>query len=331
MTLSKDTNGAHRHSVDDNQASLACKEARSVMGIRNEHTIASSCAISGRGYWSGKDVRVTCCPAPAGTGIVLVRSDLPGEPECPANTQFATGVSFRTNLANGPAKFEMVEHLMAAFAGLEIDNCRVEITSEELPGLDGSSLPYVEALQEAGLVIQAAASQPLTIREPFRLEHGGGYVDVSPTTQGEAVYEYCLDYGPASAIPQQSFRCVPTPHTFARQVASARTFVTADQALQLRQSGVASHVTHQDLLVISDEGPVENEYRFRNECARHKTLDLIGDLSLAGVSLIGQFSSVRGGHQLNGMVAVRLAELAQQQQRNQPANQPICLQQRRAA
>jgi UDP-3-O-acyl N-acetylglucosamine deacetylase len=301
------------------------------MGIRNEHTIASHCEISGRGYWSGKDVRVTCCPAPTGTGIVLVRSDLPGQPECPATTQFATGVSFRTNLANGDAKFEMVEHLMAALAGLEIDNCRVEISAEELPGLDGSSLAYVNALQEAGLVIQAAASQPLIIRDSFRIEHSGGYVAVSPSDQGEAVYEYCLDYGPHSAIRQQSFRCVQTPHTFARQVASARTFVTAEQASQLRHSGVASHVTHQDLLVISDDGPVDNEYRFRNECARHKTLDLIGDLSLAGVTLIGQFTSVRGGHQLNGMVAQRLAELAQQQKRNHQANQPSGLHHRRAA
>ncbi|MEO9590468.1 UDP-3-O-acyl-N-acetylglucosamine deacetylase [Rhodopirellula bahusiensis] len=291
-----------------------------MMGIRNEHTIASCCEISGRGYWSGKDVRVTCCPAPAGTGIVLVRGDLPGQPECPANTQYATGVSFRTNLANGPASFEMVEHLMAALAGLEIDNCRVEITAEELPGLDGSSLAYVEALQEAGLVIQAATSQPLIIRDSFRIEHSGGYVDVSPSNNNEAVYEYSLDYGPDSTIREQTFQCVQTPHTFARQVASARTFVTADQATQLRQSGVASHVTHQDLLVIGADGPVENEFRFRNECARHKTLDLIGDLSLAGVGLIGQFSSVRGGHQLNGMVAVRLAELAKQQRLTHASN-----------
>ncbi|EKJ98890.1 UDP-3-O-[3-hydroxymyristoyl] N-acetylglucosamine deacetylase [Rhodopirellula baltica SH28] len=284
-----------------------------MMGIRNEHTIASCCEISGRGYWSGKDVRVTCCPAPAGTGIVLVRADLPGQPECPATTQYATGISFRTNLANGPATFEMVEHLMAALAGLEIDNCRVEITAEELPGLDGSSLAYVDALQEAGLVIQAATSQPLVIRESFRIEHSGGYVDVSPSTNNESTFEYSLDYGPDSTIREQKFRCVQTPLTFARQVASARTFVTAEQAQQLRASGVASHVTHQDLLVIGDNGPVDNQYRFRNECARHKTLDLIGDLSLAGVGLIGQFSSVRGGHQLNGMVAARLAQLAHQQ------------------
>ncbi|WP_315857291.1 UDP-3-O-acyl-N-acetylglucosamine deacetylase [Rhodopirellula halodulae] len=302
-----------------------------MMGIRNEHTIASCCEISGRGYWSGKDVRVTCCPAPAGTGVVLVRSDLPGMPECPAHTQFADGVSFRTNLVQGDASFQMVEHLMAALAGLEIDNCRVEISAEELPGLDGSSLAYVDALQEAGLVIQAATSRPLVIRDSFRIEHGGGYVDVAPSTNQETVYEYSLDYGVDSPIRQQSYRCVQTPHTFSRQVASARTFVTAEQADQLRSSGVASHVTHDDLLVIGEDGPVGNAYRFRNECARHKTLDLIGDLSLAGVSLIGQFTSVRGGHSLNAIVAKRLAELAAEQSLVRQDESSAVLVHRRAA
>jgi UDP-3-O-acyl N-acetylglucosamine deacetylase len=282
-----------------------------MIGYRNEHTIASTCEVHGRGYWSGQDVCVRFHPAPISTGVVFVRSDLQGHPECPANIQSADSVQFRTNLIQEDAKFEMVEHVMAALAGLEIDNCVIEVDACELPGLDGSSDAFVRTLQSAGLVIQAATKLQLMIDEPFAVELDGAVVEVSPSPDGSTYYGYSLDYGISSCIPRQSFEFKCTPRSFARQVASARTFVTLEQAEQLRGSGVASHVTNQDLLVIGDRGVVDNEYRFRNECARHKTLDLVGDLSLAAVDLVGKVHSVRGGHRINGLVAARLAELAQ--------------------
>lgn len=291
-------------------------EALSVNPSRNEHTIASSCEVVGRGYWSGKHVRVVCNPSPAGSGITLVRSDLPDRPSCPALTQYAYDANFRTNLCNGDAKFAMVEHLMAALSGLEIDNCVVEIDAEELPGLDGSSLAFAEALIDAGLIVQAAIRRRLVVERPIRVEADGCWIDalplvtaVSGVEQG-AYYEYRLDYEDSGVVPPQTFGVLSTPQRFASDIAGARTFVTADQAAMLRSQGVASHVTNQDLVVLGPDGPVDNTFRFDNECARHKTLDLIGDLALAGVDLAGHFVSYRGGHILNGRMASELATLA---------------------
>lgn len=273
---------------------------------RNEHTIAAGCEVHGRGYWSGQPVRVRIEPAPAGSGIRLVRTDLPDRPECLASFRTTQGCRYRTNLASGNARFEMVEHLMAALAALEIDNCRVRIDAEELPGLDGSSGPYVEALRHAGLVIQARLRPRLVITERVRLELDGGWVEAGPSPDGGSHFEYRLSYDDGTPIPDQRYRCRLSPERFIREIASARTFVTAGQAGQLRSRGIASHVTEQDLLVFDEAGPRGNRLRYPDECARHKTLDLIGDLSLAGGDLVGRFVSHRGGHRLNAMLAREL-------------------------
>ncbi|WP_442510115.1 UDP-3-O-acyl-N-acetylglucosamine deacetylase [Novipirellula sp. SH528] len=280
---------------------------------RNEHTIAVSCEVRGRGYWSGRDVRVVMHPAPVGTGIRLVRSDLPAAPMCQASVEKRHDANLRTNLHDGDARFEMIEHLMAALVGLEIDNCLVEIDAEELPGLDGSAAAFVDALRTAGLIIQSQAKRRLTLRERIYVESPAGWIEATPAEDGHTSYEYRLSFDGPSPIFDQTFTLRMTPERFIRDVAPARTFVTEAQAQVLREQGVASHVTNQDLLVIGDNGPIENELRFRDECARHKVLDLIGDLALANVELIGNFVSYRGGHNLNGRMAQRLAELAASQ------------------
>ncbi len=280
---------------------------------RNEHTIAVPCEVRGRGYWSGQDVRVTINPAPLGTGIRLVRTDLPSRPECLASVEHREDASLRTNLVCGDAKFQMVEHLIAALAALEIDNCRVELDAEELPALDGSSLGYVKPLVRAGLIVQAKTRRRLVIHDRYRIGTLDGWVEAKPSLDGESYFEYQLSFDDETPIRPQAFGIELTPDRFLREIASARTFVTASQAEQIRAAGHASHVTNQDLLVIGDTGPVDNQYRYNNECARHKTLDLIGDLALAGVELIGRFTSYRGGHRLNGQVAKQLAQLAAQQ------------------
>lgn len=277
---------------------------------RNEHTIAVSCSLSGRGYWTGETVCLNIHPAPAGHGIRLVRTDLASTPGCQALVSAREEIALRTNLAAGAARFQMVEHLMAALYALEIDNCLVEIDGEELPGLDGSSAAYVEALQHAGLIVQAHVRRRLLINDRIRVGDAGGWIEATPATNGRAVFEYRLSFDSDSPIAVQEHRIELTPRRFARELATARTFVTQQQANQIRSSGIAAHVSNQDLLVIGDSGPIENEYRFTNECARHKTLDLIGDLALAGVELIGNFVSFRGGHQLNGRMAGLLAEMA---------------------
>ncbi len=245
-----------------------------------------------------------------GTGIRLVRSDLAGRPSCDASVDHREDAALRTNLVRGEARFQMVEHLMAALSALEIDNATVDISAEELPALDGSSLAFVEPLANAGLIIQAKAKSQLIVRDRYRIGSPSGWVEATPAKSGECYFEYQLSFDDETPIAPQAFGIELTPDRFIREVAPARTFVTAAQAEQIRGSGMASHVTNQDLVVIGDDGPIDNSFRFSNECARHKTLDLIGDLALAGVELVGRFTSFRGGHNLNGRMAKQLAELA---------------------
>ncbi|MEM6470633.1 MAG: UDP-3-O-acyl-N-acetylglucosamine deacetylase [Planctomycetota bacterium] len=284
---------------------------------RNQHTIATACEVSGRGYWTARPVRVVMRPAPVGTGIVLVRSDLPDDPSCPALVSYREAARLRTNLVRGKARFQMVEHVLAALYALEIDNCIVEVDSEEFPGLDGSSGAYVSALCEAGIVIQAACKDQFILQQVITLREGDCWLMAAPTTGSVTKFGYQLVFDSAGEIPNQSFTTECTPERFRHEVGSARTFVTERQAMDLQNRGVATHVQYNELLVFGEDGPIGNELRYSNECARHKTLDLIGDLSLAGVELIGKFTSYRGSHHLNGRMAQAIHELATQTKRHQ--------------
>ncbi len=277
---------------------------------RNEHTLAASCEVRGRGYWSGQQVCVRFVPAPAGNGIRFVRTDLPGRPFCCALTSHADEQSYRTNLCRGEAKFEMIEHVMATLYALEIDNCFVEVDAEEMPGMDGSSLGFAEALRSVGLVVQAAARKRYIVDRPFRVGDQTCWIEAGPVADGHPLFEYHLDYGNTSPIKAQSYRGSLNAHSFCRELASARTFVTAQQVTQFQAQGVGEHVGPGDLLVFSEHGLIANALRFDNECARHKALDLVGDLALAGVDLIGRFVSHRGGHRLNAELARQLAMFA---------------------
>ena len=278
---------------------------------RNEHTIAEQVTVSGRGYWSGLGVNVRFVPAAAGTGICFVRSDLPSQPEIKACVQNRIDSSLRTTIQVGDARVEMIEHVMAALYGLEIDNCVVFVDQMELPGLDGSSASYVHALRTAGLVMQAKTRERLVVTHPVRVGTSDGWLEATPSNDGGFSAEYRLDYGPTSPIQPQTYSCCVTPDSFGRQVGAARTFVTAEQAKALHDSGVAPHVTNRDLLVFGPNGPIDNLLRYPDECARHKLLDLIGDISIVGAEIVGKIVSYRGGHQLNGLMAETLCKHAE--------------------
>ena len=286
--------------------------------MRHQHTIARSCQVRGRGYWTGQDVTVTIRPAEVDSGIVLVRDDLPDRPQCPASVHYLSEAAMRTNLVRGQARFEMVEHLLSALSGLQIDNAVVEITAMELPGLDGSALAFVEALSTCGLVLQSKRRPVLEIDQSYRIGNGRGWVQVDPidAAQGDRThdpvrYTYQLSYDDDTPIAPQVFTATGRPSTYIRSIAPARTFITAAQADAIRASGMAGHVSDTDLIVIDVNGAARgNQLRFDNEFARHKTLDMIGDLSLCGVDVRGRFTSFRGGHVLNGRMARQLSLLA---------------------
>lgn len=278
---------------------------------RNEHTIAEPAWVGGRGYWSGRSVNVRFFPAPVGTGIQFVRADLAGAPVIKAHIANRSDHALRTVLRCGDARVEMIEHIMAALYGLGIDNCTVQVDSQEMPGLDGSSAGYVYALRSVGLVMQARARRQIVITSTLRVGCREAWIEAAPSADGSMSVEYRLDYGGSSPIPSATFGCTLSPRNFCKELGAARTFVTMEQANQLRSAGVAGHVTNRDLLVFGTNGPLGNILRYPDECARHKALDMVGDLSLVDAELIGSFTSFRGGHQLNGLMASEICKFAE--------------------
>ncbi|MFZ5830278.1 MAG: UDP-3-O-acyl-N-acetylglucosamine deacetylase [Planctomycetota bacterium] len=266
---------------------------------RPQRTIATAVSVEGVGYWSGRKVSVEFRPAPADCGIVFVRGDLPGAPRIPALVDYRVEMPRRTTLCRGGVAVEMVEHVMAALAGLQIDNCEVWVDQTEMPGLDGSALPFVEALASAGSVLQTADRATVHVREVVRLGDSQSWIEVRPSSSGRTVLQYELDYGAGNPIGRQSLEITLTPRLFQFSIAPCRTFLLESEAMALQARGLAKKATCQDLLVFGNRGPIGNALRFPDECVRHKLLDLVGDLALSGCDLVGRFVAYRSGHRLN--------------------------------
>lgn len=265
--------------------------------------------MAGFGYWNGRDVRVEFRPAPPHTGIVFVRGDLTPARRIPAEVARRIEVPRRTTLAADGAQVEMVEHVLAALFGLQIDNCEVWVDGVELPGLDGSCQAIVEALNAAKIVEQSARRRRLIITDVTRVGDDDCWIEARPVRGDKLVVRYRLDYGPNNPIGKQTVELTVTPSSFQTELASARTFILTEEAEWLRQRGLGLRVTNKDLLVFSPEGLQDNELRMENECVRHKALDLVGDLALANCDLVGHFIAHKSGHRLNAeLVKVLLHE-----------------------
>jgi UDP-3-O-[3-hydroxymyristoyl] N-acetylglucosamine deacetylase len=273
---------------------------------RNQQTICKDVEVAGYGYWSGKDICVRFRPAPDDHGIVFVRRDLAGNPRIPARVENRIEVPRRTNLIVDGHSVEMVEHVLAALFALQIDNCEVCVDQAEMPGCDGSSLAFVEALDSAGRERQQAARSIMRIEDVCRVADGDNWVEATPARDGTFTVGYRLNYSVSPAIGKQAVDVVVTPNNFRTKLASARTFLLESEANWLREQGIASRVTTQDLLVFNEEGLIDNELRFEDECVRHKTLDVIGDLALLGCDLVGKIVAFRSGHRLNAELAKAL-------------------------
>jgi UDP-3-O-[3-hydroxymyristoyl] N-acetylglucosamine deacetylase len=266
---------------------------------RKQNTIAAPATVAGVGYWSGSDIRVEFRPAAANTGIVFVRRDLPGKPRIPASVHYRTDMPLRTNLCMGEAGVEMIEHVMAALSGLTIDNCEVWVDRPEMPGVDGSALPFVEALQTAGIVAQDAPRARKIIRRVIRHGNEKSWVEARPCCSGKMILQYELDYGSGNPIGRQSLEISLSPRFFHINLAPSRTFLLEAEARELSARGFGQRMTCQDLLVFGPQGPIDNPLRYPDECVRHKMVDMVGDLALAGCDLIGRFVAFRSGHRLN--------------------------------
>jgi UDP-3-O-acyl N-acetylglucosamine deacetylase len=238
-------------------------------------------------------------PAPPDSGAVFVRADLAGRPILPAHVSRVIGTARRTTLGGGKAEVTLVEHVLAALAGLRIDNCVIELDGPEPPGLDGSAGAFVRALLAAGPKMQDATRSAWSVEEPVTVRSGSACLTLHPPEGPGLLLTYFLDYGPTSPIVEQLHTLHLSPGSFARQLSTCRTFVLEEEAAMLRQQGYGAHLSPKDLLVFGPRGPMGNKLRFANEPARHKVLDMVGDLSLLGADLCGHVVAYRSGHPLN--------------------------------
>jgi UDP-3-O-[3-hydroxymyristoyl] N-acetylglucosamine deacetylase/3-hydroxyacyl-[acyl-carrier-protein] dehydratase len=275
---------------------------------RPQRTIAGEAVVRGVSFLEGRDVEVRFLPAEADTGVVFVRADLPESPSVPAHVKYVIPRQRRTTLQRGAATVEMVEHVMAALAGLEVDNCRVVLDGPETPGLDGSSLAFVEALSSAGTVEQSRPRSLMVIDRPVTVREGTSILTAHPGDPDKLVLTYNLDYGRQTSIGAQSFFVEVSPDSFREELAPSRTFLLEAEALALREAGIGRRTTEADLLIFGADGPIGNSLRYRDECVRHKILDLVGDLALLARDLAGHVVAHRSGHALNASLVRKLLQ-----------------------
>jgi UDP-3-O-[3-hydroxymyristoyl] N-acetylglucosamine deacetylase len=273
---------------------------------RSQRTIRRPVAVLGFGYHTGQDVRVEFRPAAAGSGITFVREDLGPDARIPARVENRIEVPRRTCLQAGVARVEMVEHVLAALAGMEVDNCEIRVDAAEMPGCDGSAMAFVAAIESVGRTTQEARAKRLEIAEHVVVESGDCRIEAFPVDDECYSIEYTLDYANDPVIGYQVADVTVTPKSFVLEVAPCRTFLLQREADELAGTGLGRRVRSQDLLIFDEHGPVHNRLRFDNECARHKALDVIGDLALTGCELVGRIVAYKSGHRLNAMLAQEL-------------------------
>jgi UDP-3-O-[3-hydroxymyristoyl] N-acetylglucosamine deacetylase len=270
----------------------------------SQTTLNDTLSLTGIGVHSNAPVTIDLHPAPADTGIVFRRTDIKGQ----RNTSIAAnwGNVSMTELCTvigDPAKVSVatIEHLMASFAGLELDNVLIDINGPEVPIMDGSSASFVEAIDAIGLRTLSAPRRYLRILKSVRIESGRGFSELRPATGGFRL-EVEIDFKEA-IIGRQSKMLQLTPQTFRREISRARTFGFLRDVEHLWKAGFALGSSLDNTVALDDERVLNPEgLRFADEFVRHKTLDAIGDLSLAGAPILGAYRSYCGGHKMNSAV-----------------------------
>ena len=276
--------------------------------MSKQRTIQKEVSLSGTGLHTASKAKITFRPAQAGTGINFVRVDLADKPVVKTsidNIFLSSSMSRRTSLGKEGSEIQTIEHLMAAISGLGIDNLNIEIDNKEVPGMDGSSVKFAEALVNAGIVEQDAERQYFTLKEPIYVEEGGSSIVVLPCPDFKI--SYTLDYN-HPMLKTEFLERVITPEVFTTDIAPARTFCLENEAGELQRQGFGQGANYDNTLVVGDKGVVKNKLRFNDEFVRHKMLDLMGDLYLAGSPIKAHVIAVKSGHSLNLKVAKKIAE-----------------------
>ena len=272
-----------------------------VVATQAEQTITDALEFSGVGLHSGAPVTMRLLPAPAGSGIVFRRTDL-DDFEIPAIGRNVAKVSYATSLMRQGVLISTTEHLLSALIGMGIDNVIVALDNLELPILDGSAQPYVEAILAAGIRQQRRRRESMRILKPVEVREGNKFIGVYPG-KGYSI-EYTIDF-PAPIGRQQASVDLAT-ETYSTDIAPARTFGYKVDEKKLKEMGLIRGASAENAIIMGPKGPENGPLRFDDEFVRHKVLDLIGDLALAGRRIEGRVVAERAGHAMHTALVSRL-------------------------
>jgi UDP-3-O-[3-hydroxymyristoyl] N-acetylglucosamine deacetylase len=279
------------------------------MKAGKQTTLGARATVSGIGVHSGLPVSLTLHPADASTGITFVRLDEHGRParEIRAHARYVTATELATVLgddSSGPC-VSTVEHVMATLCGLGVDNAIVEIDGAEAPIMDGSAAAFVEAIDQAGVVALPEPRRYTKVLKPIRVSKGDAYGELTPYDRGFRI-DVEIDFT-HPLIGKQAIALEVEAATFRREIARARTFGFMKDVSKLWSAGYALGASLENTVVMADDRLLNPEgLRYADEFVRHKALDAIGDLALAGAPILGAYKSVRGGHKLNHAVLCAL-------------------------
>jgi UDP-3-O-[3-hydroxymyristoyl] N-acetylglucosamine deacetylase len=269
----------------------------------NQTTLAKKIKISGIGLHTGVEVNLTIKPAPENTGYVFVRTDL-DDFEIPASVEYISHCSYATTLLRKGVLLSTCEHLLSALRGFGVDNCFIELDNIEIPILDGSSENWIELLENAGIVEQNAPKHYLKVLKKVEFTDGDRKMSIEPSDKFEI--ECVIDFK-HPFINKQTFHFELNNGSFGREIASARTFGFTTEIEMLRKANLALGGSLDNAIVLTPEGMLnETPLRFSDEFVRHKILDIIGDIALLGMPLLGKIIAEKSGHSVHASLMSKL-------------------------
>ncbi len=250
------------------------------------------------GIHTGRDVLLRFCPAPPNSGICFERIDLPGRPRVPANVDFVQDTSRCTTIGIGKVQIHTVEHVLSALAACQIDNLVIQVTEAEPPIGDGSSLIFLEMIEQAGIAIQEEEVEIQVLQEPLFYEERGTHLVALPAE--EFRISYTLHYPQTPVIRSQYYSFQMGPGKFKEEIASCRTFALYEEITALMEKGLIRGGSLDNAVIIKDDVIFSKDgLRFPDEPVRHKILDIIGDLYLIGIPFLAHIMAIRSGHRSN--------------------------------
>lgn len=284
---------------------MSSENQKIITASRNQRTIAKEVSLSGIGLHGGEEVSMRFCPADPGTGVVFQRTDLPSKPIIPATVEYVTDTSRNTTIGIGDVVIYTIEHVLSAIRALDIDNIRVEVSAQEPPIMDGSAAPFVDMIEQGGVLEQDQKLNILKIQESIHYSEGDVHLVVLPDDHFRI--SYTLHYPNCKVMGVQYHSTVVNSDIYKTQIAPCRTFSKYEEISFLMDRGLIKGGSLSNAVVIKDDVVLsKGGLHFPDEMVRHKVLDLIGDISLVGFHFTGHIIAIRSGHAANCAFAKKI-------------------------